>query len=156
MGGWVGVVSWCFESSQPLGVTSGLNTNSNLSPSYPAHKSFNINHTILQHNYSIKVGIGQNIALQSSTSSRKKPTLEMSSFILSSRGIQHHFSPASSSKTNKHTNKQQQENPVCYEQLVSWCFEPSQPQRITSELNTNFILSPNYSVNTSSYHKSCF
>ena len=29
--------------------------------------------------------------------------------------------------------------------LVSWCFEPSQPQRITSGLNTNFTLS--YSVN---------
>ena len=27
-------------------------------------------------------------------------------------------------------------------QLVSWCFEPSQPQRITSGLNTNFVLSP--------------
>ena len=26
--------------------------------------------------------------------------------------------------------------------LVSWCFEPSQPQRITSGLNTNFTLSP--------------
>ena len=25
--------------------------------------------------------------------------------------------------------------------LVSWCFEPSQPQRITSRLNTNFTLS---------------
>ena len=27
-------------------------------------------------------------------------------------------------------------------QLVSWCFEPSQPQRIVSGLNTNFTLSP--------------
>ena len=35
--------------------------------------------------------------------------------------------------------------------LVSWCFEPSQPQRITSGLNTNFTLSPSYS-----FHKSCF
>ena len=26
--------------------------------------------------------------------------------------------------------------------LVSWCFQPSQPQRITSGLNTNFTLSP--------------
>ena len=26
--------------------------------------------------------------------------------------------------------------------LVSWCFKPSQPQRITSGLNTNFTLSP--------------
>ena len=40
-------------------------------------------------------------------------------------------------------------------QLVSWCFEPSQPQRITSGLNTNFTLSPSYSFNKSSYHKSC-
>ena len=40
--------------------------------------------------------------------------------------------------------------------LVSWCFEPSQPQRITSGLNTNFTLSPSYSFHKSSYHKSCF
>ena len=33
-----------FEPSQPLGVTSGLNTNSNLSLTYSAHKSFNISH----------------------------------------------------------------------------------------------------------------
>ena len=40
--------------------------------------------------------------------------------------------------------------------LVSWCFEPSQPQRITSELNTNFTLSPSHSFHKSSYYKSCF
>ena len=40
--------------------------------------------------------------------------------------------------------------------LVSWCFEPSQLQRITSGLNTNFNLSPNYSFHMSSYHKLCF
>ena len=40
--------------------------------------------------------------------------------------------------------------------LVSWCFEPSQPQRITSGLNTNFTLSPGYSFRKPSYHKSCF
>ena len=28
--------------------------------------------------------------------------------------------------------------------LVSRCFEPSQPRRITSGLNTNFSLSPSY------------
>ena len=32
-------------------------------------------------------------------------------------------------------------------QLVCWCFEPSQPQRITSGLKTNFSLSPSYSLN---------
>ena len=31
--------------------------------------------------------------------------------------------------------------------VVSWCFEPSQPQRITSGLKTNFSLSPRYSLN---------
>ena len=41
-------------------------------------------------------------------------------------------------------------------QLVSWCFEPSQRQRITSGLNTNFILSQSYSFHKSSCHKSCF
>ena len=41
-------------------------------------------------------------------------------------------------------------------QLVSWCFEPSQPQRITSGLNTNFTISPSYSIHKSSYHKTCF
>ena len=40
------LVSWCFELSQPLGVTLALNTNSNLSFSYSAHKSFNVNHNI--------------------------------------------------------------------------------------------------------------
>ena len=29
-------------------------------------------------------------------------------------------------------------------QLVSWCFEPSQLQRMTSGLNTNFTLSPSH------------
>ena len=41
-------------------------------------------------------------------------------------------------------------------ELVSWCFEPSQPQRITSGLNTNFTLPPSYSFQKSFYHKSCF
>ena len=40
--------------------------------------------------------------------------------------------------------------------VVSWCFEPSQSQRITSGLNTNFTLSAGYSFHKSSYHKSCF
>ena len=40
--------------------------------------------------------------------------------------------------------------------LVSWCFEPSQPQWITSGLSTNFILSPGYSFRKSSFHKSCY
>ena len=40
--------------------------------------------------------------------------------------------------------------------LVRWCFQPSQPQRITSGLNTNFTLSSSYSFHKSSYHKSCF
>ena len=39
-------------------------------------------------------------------------------------------------------------------ELVSWCFEPSQRQRITSGLNTNFTLSPSYSFHKSVYHKS--
>ena len=43
-GGWL--VSWCFEPSQPLGVTSGLNTNSDLFLSYSAHESPNIDHNI--------------------------------------------------------------------------------------------------------------
>ena len=39
---------------------------------------------------------------------------------------------------------------------VCWCFEPSQPQRITSGLNANFILFPSYSFHKSWYYKSCF
>ena len=39
--------------------------------------------------------------------------------------------------------------------LVSRCFEPNQLQRITSGLNTNFTLPPNYSFHKSSHHKSC-
>ena len=41
-------------------------------------------------------------------------------------------------------------------QLVNWCFEPSQPQRTASRLNTNFNLSPSHSFQKSSYHKSRF
>ena len=40
--------------------------------------------------------------------------------------------------------------------LVSWRFEPSQPQRITLGLNTNYTLSLSYSFQKSFYHKSCF
>ena len=40
-------------------------------------------------------------------------------------------------------------------ELVSWCFGPSQPQRIISGLNTNFTLSSSYSFHKSSYYKSC-
>ena len=40
--------------------------------------------------------------------------------------------------------------------LVSWCFEPNQPQRITPGLNTNFTLSPSYLFHKSSYHKSSY
>ena len=40
--------------------------------------------------------------------------------------------------------------------IVSGCFEPSHPQRITPGLNTSFTLSPCYSFQKSSYHKSCF
>ena len=39
-------------------------------------------------------------------------------------------------------------------ELVSWYFEPSQPQRITLGLNTKFNLSPSYSFHKSLYHKS--
>ena len=38
---WEELVSWCFEPSQPLGVTSGLNTNSNLSLSRREEKENN-------------------------------------------------------------------------------------------------------------------
>ena len=37
-----------------------------------------------------------------------------------------------------------------------WCFEPSQPQRIRSELKTDFNLFPSYSFHKSLYHKSLF
>ena len=40
--------------------------------------------------------------------------------------------------------------------LVSWCSEPSQPQRITSGLKTNFNLSPSYSFLKSLSNKSLF
>ena len=40
--------------------------------------------------------------------------------------------------------------------LVSWWFEPSQSQRITLKLDTNFTPSPTYSFYKSSYHKFFF
>ena len=39
-------VSWCFEPSQPVGIISGLKTNSIPSLSYSAHQSFNTNHNV--------------------------------------------------------------------------------------------------------------
>ena len=59
--------------------------------------------------------------------------------------IQDQFAPSTENRSHSIGN-----------QLVSWCFEPNQPQRITSGLNTNFTLSPRYSFQNSSYHKSCF
>ena len=42
----VSLVSWCFESSQPLGIISGLKKKElNPSLSYSAQESFNTNHT---------------------------------------------------------------------------------------------------------------
>ena len=46
-------------------------------------------------------------------------------------------------------------NKTAVSSLVTRCFEPSQPQRITSGLNINFILSHSYSFHKSGYHKSC-
>ena len=40
--------------------------------------------------------------------------------------------------------------------FVRWCLDPSQPQRITSGLKTNFTLSPSYLFHKSPYHMSCF
>ena len=37
--------------------------------------------------------------------------------------------------------------------LVCWCFEPSQPQRIISRLETNISLSPSYSAQRPQNHK---
>ena len=37
-------------------------------------------------------------------------------------------------------------------ELISWYFEPSQPQRIISALKTNFNLSPSYSAHKSPNH----
>ena len=47
---WPRLISWCFEPSQPLGVTSRQNTTSNQSPSYSAYKSLNIDLNISKHN----------------------------------------------------------------------------------------------------------
>ena len=38
--------------------------------------------------------------------------------------------------------------------FASWCYKPSQPQRIISGLKTNFNLSASYSSHKSLYHKS--
>ena len=56
-------------------------------------------------------------------------------------------------KKNNNKNSVREET---RKKLVSWCFEPSQPQRIISVLNTNFTLSPSYSFHKSSYYRSCF
>ena len=40
-----------------------------------------------------------------------------------------------------------------FNRLVSWCFEPSQPERAISWLKTNFNFSPSYSAHKSQNHK---
>ena len=54
----------------------------------------------------------------------------------------------------RHKNLFSPSNKYCL--FVSWCFEPGQPQRITSGLNTNLTLSPTYSFYKSFYNKLCF
>ena len=54
----------------------------------------------------------------------------------------HHIS--SKASTRRHCS---------WQPLVSWYFEPSQPQRITSQPKTTFTLSPIYSACKSSNHK---
>ena len=44
-------------------------------------------------------------------------------------------------------------SPLVVVVVISWCFEPSHPQRITSGLNTNFTLSTSHSFHKSPYHK---
>ena len=46
-------------------------------------------------------------------------------------------------------NKVVSEGVSVAEERISWCFEPNQPQRITSGLKTNFGVSQSYS-----FHKS--
>ncbi|WP_419589404.1 hypothetical protein, partial [Thiolapillus sp.] len=49
--------------------------------------------------------------------------------------------------THKSVPKNNNKNSVREEtrkKLVSWCFEPSQPQRITSGLNKNFTIPKSY------------
>ena len=43
----------------------------------------------------------------------------------------------------------------CTSHLISWYFEPSQPEKIISGLKTNFNLFPNYSAHKSPNHKFC-
>ena len=53
------------------------------------------------------------------------------------------YDPSFGTQTHKQTktpNSSSRNMKVCL--FVSWCFEPSQPQRITSGLNSNFTLSP--------------
>ena len=54
---------------------------------------------------------------------------------------------------NKESKQSMKENII---QLVSWCFEPCQPQRITSGLNTNFSLSPSSHFTSHHTTKSLF
>ena len=52
-----------------------------------------------------------------------------------------------------HRAKRSNKAMTLLQKLDSWCFEPSQPQRIISGLKTNFNLSPSYSAQKSSNHK---
>ena len=81
-----------------------------------------------------------------------KPVLSDRSISLSSKiWLMHSLVTSISSMLVNHGPSQQSSKEE-YEpwKWVSWWFEPSQPQRITSGLNTNFTLSPSYSFHKSS------
>ena len=89
-------VSRSLKPSQPQRITSGLNTNFNLFPSYSFHKS-----------------------------------LYHQSFFLQTKA-QILFTMSDIQKDNKSERARERER-----ERDSWCFEPSQPQRITSGLQTD-------------------
>ena len=64
--------------------------------------------------------------------------------------IHAHTSIQTRTRARTHTHRERER------ERERWCFEPRQPQRFTSGLNTSFTLSQSYSFHKSSYHKSCF
>ena len=76
----------------------------------------------------------------------KERTLESALFSVPQKA-----SPEGTSEDTSEQNKELVSQLVS--QLVSWCFKPSQPQRITSGLNKNFTLSQSQPFHKSSYNK---
>ena len=109
--------------------------------------------TVSQTSVYIQASAGQTFSDHSAVSCYKQ-------LCCSSSNFQRKSGRTRTCKKQKQTKKQRKTKPNQFKPnqnnsyWVSWCFEPSQPQRIILGQKTNLNLSPSYSAHKSLYHKS--